>query len=88
MNIPMPSPSGDDVPDDRRNAEREAFLGVFASLYDRLREGSRAHLAHAADMATRELGGVIWVQLPSRPTRRTLPEAGYVAEAPPTLRIG
>lgn len=67
--------------------DKEAFLTVFAALYDRLREGSRAQLHHAALMADRELGGTMWIHLPSKACKRDMPEAGYTSDAPPSARF-
>lgn len=88
MNIPAPRSPGDDAHDGQHDADRERVLTALAALYDHLRAGSRAHLLHGANMLIHELGGVIWIQLPYRPGRRTLPEAGYVSEMPGGIRIG
>jgi hypothetical protein len=80
MTVPPPR-LPQDAPD------REAFLATIAALYDRLREGSRAQLHHAALMAERQLGGAMWIHLPSKASKRHLPEAGYTSEAPPGVHI-
>lgn len=68
-------------------SDREAILAMFAALYDRLREGSRAQLHHAVLMADRQLGGTLWIQLPYKAGKRLLPEAGYTSETPSTVRL-
>lgn len=67
--------------------ERERWLAAAERLYDRLREGGRAQLVHAVDMLERDLGGTLWIQIPSKPAKRTLPEAGYTSDVPPGVPI-
>lgn len=77
MSVPSPRPSDHDEQD------RNRFLAAWGALYDRLREGGRAQLGHAALMAERQLGGTAYITLPSKAAKRDLPEAGYISDIPP-----
>lgn len=80
MTVPQPRLAEDVI-------DKEAFLTVVGALYDRLREGSRAQLHHAVLMADRQLGGTMWIQLPSKASKRDMPEAGYASDTPASVRL-
>jgi hypothetical protein len=84
MSLPTPRPPDEDTVDDPGRAR---FLAVCGALYDRLREGSRAQADHAAAMAERNLGGTLYLHLPSRAAKRDLPEAGYISDPAPGLVV-
>lgn len=89
MDLPSPRPSGHAPSSDHDDATaRERFLSVWAALYDHVREASRHQLDHATTMAELGLGGTVWIQVPSRPARRPLPEAGYISDIPAGVPIG